>query len=155
MNWDGIAGEEYILTDTAPGGGTPWHPSTGLQLDIGSHAAVVWDLDDFEDGVGGTIRAYVSNAMFNSGTNNATGGSAIYTLNLVLATANDDAFEVERNSLNNALDVLDNDTGFAELVEVVITAEPDQGGTATVNGDNTVTYTPALNFTGVESFTTR
>lgn len=83
-NWDGITGEEYVLTDTAPGGGTPWHSSTGLQLDIGGHAAVIWDLSDFVDGVGGQIKAYVSNAMFNSGTANATGVAGVYTLDVAV-----------------------------------------------------------------------
>lgn len=152
-NWDGIAGDEYLLTDTAPGGGTPWHPSTNLTLDIGGHAAVIWDLSGFVEGEGGEVRAYVTNSLFNSGTNNATGVSAVYTLDLVLAVANDDAFDVQRNSLNNELDVLANDTDFTDPLAVVIVTEPDQGGTATVNGDNTITYTPALDFTGTETFT--
>jgi VCBS repeat-containing protein len=36
---------------------------------------------------------------------------------------------------------------------VTITSKPNRGGTATSNGDGTVTYTPKLNFLGTDSFT--
>ncbi len=85
-NWTGM-GANYIVRD---GQTLPWHAATGtgttggLQISgAGGHAPVVWDLSGFVDGVGGTITArVVADAVAGSGTANATGMTALYTLNL-------------------------------------------------------------------------
>ncbi|MDH4023205.1 MAG: VPLPA-CTERM sorting domain-containing protein [Gammaproteobacteria bacterium] len=84
-NWTGM-GANYIVRD---GQTLPWHAATGtgttggIQISGASgHAPVVWDLSGFVDGVGGTITARVVADVFANGTANATGVSALYTLNL-------------------------------------------------------------------------
>lgn len=54
-----------------------------------------------------------------------------------------------------ALNILANDLNYgAPGTNVVsITVPPDNGGTALVNADGSINYTPALNFTGIETFT--
>ena len=86
-NWTGM-GANYIVRDSQT---LPWHTGTGtsttggLQISgAGGHAPVTWDLSGFVDGVGGTITArVVADAVANGGTANATGMTALYTLNLV------------------------------------------------------------------------
>ncbi len=62
---------------------------------------------------------------------------------------------VDEDTTNNSLDVLANDT-FApdtgETLTITGVGTPDQGGTATTGGSD-VTYTPAADFAGVETFT--
>ena len=65
----------------------------------------------------------------------------------------DDGFMVNEDSSNNVLAVLGNDSD-PETGPLTVTGigAPDQGGTATTDG-TTITYTPAADFAGVETFT--
>ncbi len=69
--------------------------------------------------------------------------------------ADDDAFSVDEDSVDNALDVLDGDS-FApdagETLTIYAVGKPDQGGAA-LNGLTVITYTPAADFVGIEVFT--
>ncbi len=67
--------------------------------------------------------------------------------------AADDAFTVTEDSLNNALAVLANDAD-PELSPLAVSAvgAPSQGGTV-INAGTHITYTPAANFYGLETFT--
>jgi uncharacterized protein (TIGR03382 family) len=49
--------------------------------------------------------------------------------------------------------VLGNDTGILDTPLTVTITTPPQHGTATVNPDNTITYTPAANYNGPDAFT--
>ncbi|MBL8202382.1 MAG: hypothetical protein JNK40_15550 [Chromatiales bacterium] len=83
-NWTGMAAN-YIVRDSQT---LPWHTGTGtattggIQISgAGGHAGIVWDLSGFVDGVGGVITGRaVADALTGA---NATGVSALYTLNLV------------------------------------------------------------------------
>jgi len=72
-------------------------------------------------------------------------------------TAVDDAVSVDQNSSANQLNVLQNDEITPDVDEsLVITSvsTPDNGGAAVVAGDgSSVSYTPAADFVGVETFT--
>ena len=78
-------------------------------------------------------------------------------------TANNDNFTVARNSSNNPLDVLDNDTdpNAENLTISLLSGTSAQGGTITVNDngspadptDDFVDYTPPASFSGVDNFT--
>jgi lysophospholipase L1-like esterase len=77
-----------------------------------------------------------------------------------LPVAQDDAFNVVENTANNNLAVLlDNGNGAdsdpdGDSLTVIAVGATDSGGTAVVNGSGDgVDYTPAVNFTGVETFT--
>jgi len=65
----------------------------------------------------------------------------------------DDAFTVAEDSQNNALAVLANDTDL-ELNPLAVSAvgAPDQGGVA-ISAVTHITYTPAADFSGLETFT--
>jgi uncharacterized repeat protein (TIGR01451 family) len=70
-------------------------------------------------------------------------------------TAQDDLFVAPENSVNNVLDVRDNDTDApdsGETLTIVALGTPDQGGSATTDGA-TVVYTPVSGFAGTETFT--
>jgi hypothetical protein len=85
--------------------------------------------------------------------NNSTfyaGPLAIEGMPVAVTQANDDVASVLQNSANNLLTVLVNDTGFAGAI-VTIAIAPDRGGTATVNPDNTIDYSPAIGFSGTET----
>jgi hypothetical protein len=72
-----------------------------------------------------------------------------------LPVAVDDFVSTTRNVTIDIV-VLVNDydlDGILDVATVTIVDPPDQGGTATVNADGTVTYTPKKNFKGTELFT--
>ena len=81
---------------------------------------------------------------------------------LAVPTAVDDAFSVAENSMNNFLAILANGDNFGSDGAASITLSAgDNGGTIVINDsgtvadltDDTVTYTPAASFVGVETFT--
>ena len=66
--------------------------------------------------------------------------------------ADDDAFSVDEDSSLNLLDVLDGDTDAdGDMLTISAIGALDNGGTA-VNGGTVVTYTPAPDFYGAETF---
>jgi VCBS repeat-containing protein len=72
-------------------------------------------------------------------------------------TANNDTFNLAKNSTANPLDVLANDTttpDTGETLRITAVGTGNHGGTITIgtNGAN-ILYTPAANFTGAETFT--
>jgi hypothetical protein len=69
-------------------------------------------------------------------------------------TAVDDAFTVVAGTPNNTLNVLANDRNYPAppATTVTITVAPSAGGTATVNANGTINYTPVA-ASGVETFT--
>ncbi|QCX00274.1 tandem-95 repeat protein [Aggregatimonas sangjinii] len=80
-----------------------------------------------------------------SGTGGDGGGEGSSTV-----TANEEEFTVQEDSSNN-FDVLSNDTGEINPSTVAIESQASNG-TATPNSDGTITYEPALNFFGSDSF---
>jgi len=72
-------------------------------------------------------------------------------------TAVDDAVSVDQNSSANQLNVLQNDEITPDVGETLVitsVSTPDNGGAAVVAGDgSSVSYTPAADFVGVETFT--
>ena len=65
-------------------------------------------------------------------------------------SANDDAFAVFEDSPNNPLDVLANDSDpDNDPLTIIAVGAPDQGGAVIYNG-SMLTYTPAIDFSGVE-----
>lgn len=68
---------------------------------------------------------------------------------VTFGATNDDTFTVIENSLNNPLDVLENDEGDLLLFAV---GTPDNGGTVTISNTELL-YTPAPDFLGTEVFT--
>ncbi len=65
-----------------------------------------------------------------------------------------DAVTVAGNTTNNVIAVLGNDTDpdTADSLTVTVLSAPSTGGTATINADNTIAYTPATGFSGTETF---
>ncbi|MDN4503476.1 M12 family metallo-peptidase [Alteromonadaceae bacterium BrNp21-10] len=78
--------------------------------------------------------------------------SAVVTVNIienpnVPPVANDDSYVVQQDSSNNLLDVLINDSEAISLVSV------DYNGSGSVIiSDNNISYTPAISFSGNDSF---
>ena len=72
-------------------------------------------------------------------------------------TAVDDAFSVEQDSADNPLNVLQNDEITPDVDEALVISSvstPDSGGAVVIAGDgSSVSYTPAADFVGVETFT--
>jgi hypothetical protein len=72
-------------------------------------------------------------------------------------TAVDDNLLVQRNTAENTLGVLANDTiapDADETLTVTDVGTPDNGGMATItSGGGSITYTPAEGFSGIETFT--
>jgi cyclophilin family peptidyl-prolyl cis-trans isomerase len=72
-------------------------------------------------------------------------------------TAVADAVSVDQNSSDNQLDVLQNDDTSPDVDETLVISSvstPDNGGVAVIAGDgSSVSYTPATDFVGVETFT--
>ncbi|MEW5852151.1 MAG: tandem-95 repeat protein [Myxococcota bacterium] len=112
-----------------------------------------------------TVR-YTPNANFNGAdsyvyritdsdgdTADATVAVNVSAVNDTPVANNDSATVAEDGSVTTS--VLLNDTGLGDAPVVVTVASVPANGSAVVNADNTVTYTPAANFFGSDSFTYR
>ena len=65
----------------------------------------------------------------------------------------DDTYTVEKNSRDNVLPVLENDSDPEDdELKIVMVSDPDHGTTMKIS-DSTVLYTPRAGFTGVDTFT--
>ena len=67
----------------------------------------------------------------------------------------DDALSVDEDSMGNVLDVLDNDSDVdGDSPTITALGALDQGGSAQIAGDSlSITYAPAADFVGTETFT--
>ncbi|HHY54526.1 MAG TPA: tandem-95 repeat protein, partial [Chloroflexi bacterium] len=112
--------------------------------------------------VGGVVR-YAPNANYNGADNftytvsdgalTATAAVAITVRPINDApTAGDDAFQVDRNSADNMLDVLANDSDLDnDSLTLVAVSSPDQGS-AVISGA-AIRYTPPVGYVGAARFT--
>ena len=67
--------------------------------------------------------------------------------------ANDDSFTVDESSSGNVLNILDNDSDpDGDPIEITDVSTPSGGGSVTITATGLL-YTPALGFTGTETFT--
>lgn len=75
------------------------------------------------------------------------------TINAVndVPVANNDALTVNEDG-SGSVNVLANDSGLGDAPISVVASDPPHG-TAVVNGDNTITYTPDADYNGTDSFT--
>jgi len=93
------------------------------------------------------------------GNGGADSGTITITVNNVNddPTANDDSFSVNEDSSANALDLLTNDAqtpDSGETLTINAVGTPDQGGIVVITGGGTgVSYSPAADFNGQETFT--
>ena len=97
--------------------------------------------------------------VFTYTVSDGNGAYATATVNVTVRnqndppTADDDAFDVDEDSVNNALGVLVGDDDVdGDTLSIDAVGATDQGGTA-LNGGSVVTYTPASDFFGAEVFT--
>jgi large repetitive protein len=67
-------------------------------------------------------------------------------------TANDDTYTTNKNYSSTNM-VMTNDTDPDGNIGIVTMSQPATHGTTVVNADNSITYTPALNYVGTDSFT--
>lgn len=96
---------------------------------------------DISDGNGGTAQAGVTVTVVPD--NNPP-------------TINDDALAVNEDSSNNDLDVLANDStapDVGETLTIESVGATNNGGVVSINGGTSLTYTPAPDFFGTETFT--
>jgi len=107
---------------------------------------------------------YTPNASFNGADSltytisDGNGGSATATVNVTINPVNDNPVAADDSATTDedtpvTIDVLSNDSDVDGDTLVVDTLTPPANGSATINPDNTVTYTPALNFNGGINFT--
>lgn len=68
--------------------------------------------------------------------------------------AQDDEYTVDADSVSNQLNVIDNDLELrADSLHLVSVTQPDRGGSVTIAADGRqLLYTPAMSFTGTETF---
>jgi len=103
-------------------------------------------------------------AMDNGGTANGgddTAPTQMFTITVNPVndppTAADDGFTVVEDSTDNPLDVLANDTDApdtGETLTITAVGTPDQGGAVSIAvGGTSLSYTPAADFAGTETFT--
>ena len=112
--------------------------------------------------VGGVVR-YTPNANYNgadSFTYTVSDGALTATATVAVSvrpvndapTAGDDAFQVDRNSADNMLDVLANDSDLDnDSLMLVAVSSPDQGS-AVISGA-AIRYTPPVGYVGAARFT--
>jgi len=86
------------------------------------------------------------------------GGSSNATVNITINAVNDNPVAVDDNAAtdeDNAvnIDVLDNDSDVDLNTLTVDSTTSPSSGSVFVEADNTITYTPNLNFSGADSFT--
>jgi len=107
--------------------------------------------------------SYVGGDSFTYTMQDAAGNTAIGTVSIVVNDVNDpptavnDTYTVAEDSGATSLDPLSNDTDAdtGDTHEIVSVGMPSMGGTVSIVGSgdgNTLSYTPAANFNGMESF---
>ena len=115
------------------------------------------------------IKTFTYQARDSSGATSNTATVAITVIANRAPVAVDDTFSapVRRNAppyVAQVLTVLANDsdpdtaidpTNVVNPASVTISTPPNKGGSVTVNGDGTISYTPRLNFKGTEVFAYR
>ena len=103
---------------------------------------------------------YYGSDSFVVQVSDGNGGTDTITVNITInpqndnPTAVDDSFTVDEDSSDNILDVLANDTDApdsGETLTITAIGPTSNGGTATNEGTH-ITYTPAANFFGTETF---
>lgn len=77
---------------------------------------------------------------------------SLYQERLVAPIANDDNTETDEDDSVD-IDVLDNDVYGDEPLDLPVVTDGPKFGTATINPDSTITYTPDSNFVGIDTFT--
>ncbi len=101
---------------------------------------------------------YFGSDSFNYTVIDGQGGSSNATVNLTINSVNDNPVAVDDNAAtdeDNAvnINVLDNDSDVdLDTLTVNSTTSPNNGSVF-VEANNTITYTPNLNFSGADSFT--
>lgn len=94
---------------------------------------------------------YIRNAGHNANTPGPTLSGTVTAFGGPLTAVNDTASTAKNTA--NTINVLANDTqGSGAITTVAVTTAPSHGSTV-VNADKTITYTPANNYTGLDSFT--
>lgn len=97
-------------------------------------------------------KLYIRTNAYGASIQGPTLTGSISTYSSVL-NAVDDNYTVDINSSNNTLNVLANDVAGSTAINYLTLASVPSHGTGVVNGDNTITYTAAANYTGSDSFT--
>ncbi len=176
VNFDPVISEGISTTVGMDEDGNPTPFSLTLNAtDVDAGDTLTWSI--FTQGANGTATAsgtglsksigYTPNSDYN-GTDSfvvqvadGNGGTDMITVYVNIAPQNDppDALDdtptVSEDSVNNALDVLNNDTiapDTGETLTITAVGSTNNGGTASNNGID-ITYTPATNFSGTEVFT--
>ena len=142
----------------------------GNDTDIDGDPLLVVDVGTASKGIvtitgGGTALTYQSNAgetgsdSFSYTAGDGQGGSASGTVHVTIAdngipTANDDVLTVQEDDPATAVDVFANDTDPEDDPLLVIdTSTPGKGTLAITGGGTGLTYTPAHDANGSDSFT--
>lgn len=107
--------------------------------------------------VGTDTITYIAQDSTGLQSNEATVTINVTAVNDPPVAANDN-FNVDEDSTNNILNVLDNDNGgpgeTSDTLTVTAVGATNNGGTVSItNGGGSVTYTPAAGFFGTETFT--
>jgi large repetitive protein len=95
---------------------------------------------------------------FTYAISDGNGGTATATVNMTVNAINDAPIAVDDNATTTqnvatTITVLANDTDPESNTLSAISASTPAHGTRTINPNNTITYTPATNYTGTDSFT--
>lgn len=103
---------------------------------------------------------YVAGLTVNDGMADSDADNVVVTATVVVANdaplALDDVATTVRNTDSDPIDVLANDSdadGTLDPTTVVIVNPPTRGGTAVVNADGTITFSPRRGFRGTDTFT--
>ncbi|KAF2515462.1 hypothetical protein E0W68_13075 [Flavobacterium salilacus subsp. salilacus] len=94
---------------------------------------------------------YIRNTTYNGSTQGPTLTGTVSPYSTVL-NAVDDAYTININNSGN-FSVLANDIAGSSAINYMTLGTPASHGTAVVNGNNTITYTPSSGYSGTDSFT--
>lgn len=124
-------------------------PSDGGTASVGSGGIVYTPATNFA----GTETFSYRVSDGNGATDTATVSVTVDDVNDA-PVARSDQFTIRKNTSGNILEVLANDGDVdGDLLSIIDLGVPSQGGTVGVAGGNALTYTPAANFAGTETFT--
>ncbi|MFK7804813.1 MAG: Ig-like domain-containing protein [Anaerolineae bacterium] len=126
----------------------------GEQIELFANPDYLWKVKGWQGTLNDSLNWEVNTVSMPASAHTATANYVAVNTENNKPTANDDSYEVVKNSRDNSLDILANDTTYPdenETMSIIEVSETAEGGVV-INYGNSLKYNPPANFTGTDWF---